>query len=74
MTLDASDKQTEARRQLSAAGIPIGSNFHALRTDQVSALLAEADLCRYRASKSANGSRGRYFHDMLQRRATRKES
>lgn len=53
-------------------GIPEGADFHALRHEQVGKLLEAADRAKYRAPKNANGSRARYFHDLLQRRAQRK--
>lgn len=49
--------------------IPIGADFHALAASQVEKLLAEADRTRYQKPKLANGSRARYFHDLLQRQA-----
>jgi len=59
----------DARMILSALKIPTGADFHALKSSQVAALLKEADLAKYRKPKNANGSRARYFHDRLQRRA-----
>jgi hypothetical protein len=44
-------------------------SFHALPSSTVDALLTEADRVKYRRPKNANGSRGRYFHAYLQRRA-----
>jgi hypothetical protein len=44
-------------------------NFFALPSSTVDALLAEADRVKYRRPKNANGSRGRYFHAYLSRRA-----
>lgn len=44
-------------------------DFYTLSSIVVDALLAEADVMRYRAPKNANGSRGRYFHAYLERRA-----
>lgn len=58
---------------LHRAGIPRGGNFFALRQSDVSALLAEADAVKYRLPRNANGSRGRYFHDFVQRVAARKD-
>lgn len=44
-------------------------NFHALDSFIVESLLAEADRVKYRRPKNANGSRARYFHAYLTRRA-----
>lgn len=44
-------------------------DFHTLRSEQVDAILAEADRVRYQKPKNANGSRARYFYQLLQRRA-----
>lgn len=60
-----------ARAVLAACRIAIGQDFHTLRSEQVDALLAEADRVRYQRPAHANGSRGRYFHDRLQRLAAR---
>ena len=46
-------------------------DFHALPSANVEALLDYADEYRYRKPKTANGSRVRYFHAMLQRRAAK---
>jgi hypothetical protein len=58
-----------ARAILANCAVPIGADFHTLPSHKVDSLLAWADKQRYRKSKAANGSRARYFHDMLQRRA-----
>ena len=58
-----------ARETLCACGVAIGADYHTLRSAHVEALLAEADRVRYRKPAGANGSRARYFHDLLQRRA-----
>lgn len=60
-----------ARVVLQNCGIPHGADFHALSSSKVDSLLAWADQCRYRKPRHANGSRARYFHDMLQRNACR---
>ena len=65
---------TQAHETLQRAGVPVGADFHTLSSSQVEALLAEADRVKYRKPRNANGSRGRYFHDLLQRRAARKEA
>jgi len=56
---------------LNMCRIPLGADFHTLTVAQVAALDDEADRVRYRKPKTANGSRCRYFHDLLQRRARR---
>ncbi len=65
------DQRLAARSILSAASVPVLADFHTLSSEQVERLLAEADMWHYRKPKNANGSRARYFHDMLQRRARR---
>lgn len=54
---------------LQDCGIDKGADFHKLRSEQVTALLREADRVRYRTPPHANGSRARCFHEHLQRRA-----
>ena len=61
----------EARQLLRLCGIERGADYHALESSKVDALISAADAMRYRKPRNANGSRGRYFHAMLQRRATR---
>lgn len=67
-------ERVNARETLTAFGIAVGQDFHTLSAQQVEALLAEADRARYQRPRNANGSRARYFHDRLQRRAQRKEN
>lgn len=50
-----------------------GRDYHALDSDAVESLLAEANRLGYRKPRNANGSRGRYFHAYLCRVAARKE-
>lgn len=64
-------ERTNARAVLAAAGVAVGQNFYTLDGAQIEALLEEADRVRYRNPKGANGSRGRYFHALLQRKAAR---
>ena len=59
----------EARTMLETCGVPIGAEYYALRSAQVDALIAMADKYRYCKPRNANGSRSRYFHEMLQRKA-----
>lgn len=58
-----------ARHTLWSCDVPMGADFHQLTSSQVDALLVYADAERYRAPKARNGSRARYYHAMLQRRA-----
>lgn len=44
-------------------------DFHALPSAAVESLLGEADSYGYRKPRNANGSRGRYWHAYLVRRA-----
>lgn len=46
-------------------------SFHALPSDVIASLIAEADERHYRAPRNANGSRARYFHAFLERVAAR---
>jgi hypothetical protein len=54
---------------LNRCNVPVGADFHTLSSSQVEALLVQADRLRYRKPANANGSRGRYFHAYLQRKA-----
>ena len=63
----------EARETLARCRVPLGADFFTLSTTQVMDLLAEAVRHKYHKPKNANGSRGRYFHARLQRRAQRIE-
>ena len=56
---------------LKELGIPRGENFHVLRSSKVDELLDVARKYGYQKPKNANGSRGRYFHDYLQRACRR---
>lgn len=62
-------ERTNARATLEWCRIPLGVDYHTLRTEQVEALLTCANLARYQKPRGANGSRSRYFHDLMQRRA-----
>jgi hypothetical protein len=62
-------ERVNARAVLAAANVALGQNFFTLRQAQVDVILAEADRVRYHKPKSANGSRGRYFYALLQKRA-----
>ena len=58
-----------AREILNSIGASLDQDFHTLSSSQVEALLEWADRVRYRKPKNANGSRGRYFYQLVQRRA-----
>ncbi len=59
----------EARSILAECGIPIGEDYYVLSSDVVDRLLRHADAEGYEKPRNANGSRARYFHERLQRRA-----
>ena len=61
----------DARNTLHRLGLTARHDFHALRSEVVDAILAEADRAKYRKPRNANGSRARYFHALLVRRAAR---
>jgi hypothetical protein len=61
--------RSNAREVLRGARIALGQDYHTLSSEQVDSILVEADRVKYRKPPNANGSRGRYFHDLLQRRA-----
>lgn len=61
-----------ARATLDWCRIPVGTDFHTLSVAQKDRLEKSADQARYRKPASANGSRLRYFHDLLQRQASLK--
>ena len=63
------DQAQEILRRIGCSAMP---NFFRLSSSEVEALLAEADLVKYRKPSGANGSRGRYFYGYLTRTA-RKE-
>ena len=53
--------------------IPLDVDFHALNWGVVDSIIAAAGERKYRAPKNANGSRARYFHAYLVRRANSKK-
>lgn len=61
--------RVDALATLALCKIHVGADFMTLTGAQVEALAGQADIRRYQKPKGANGSRLRYFHDMLQRRA-----
>jgi hypothetical protein len=64
-------KSNIARGILQACNVELGADFHALSSSAVESLLRWADHYKYRKPKDANGSRARYFHALLQRRAAK---
>lgn len=60
-----------AREILQSCGVPVGADYHTLDSSQVDAIVAAAARAKYRKPRNANGSRGRYYHDRLQRQAQR---
>lgn len=62
-------ERINARAVLAGARIALGQDGDTLTRDQVDQILVEADRVHYQTPKDANGSRGRYFHALLQRRA-----
>jgi hypothetical protein len=69
MTITPNERRAYALFTLRNLNIAIGEDFHVLSSTQVDGLLAAADQTKYRKPKDANGSRARYFHALLQRRA-----
>jgi hypothetical protein len=67
---DKEEARTHARAVLSTIHARIGQDYHTLSTFQVEQLLKEADAAKYRKPRNANGSRARYFYQLMQRRAT----
>lgn len=48
--------------------IELGKNFYTLSASEVCKVLDAADFVRYRKPRNANGSRGRYFYALLNRK------
>lgn len=63
----------KARIILANCGIKLGTDFYTLPAHRVDYLLQWARSTRYRQPRNANGSRARYFHEYLQRRASKGE-
>ena len=59
----------QATNILRLCGIKPDTDFHALASIHVDFLIHAANNLRYRKPRNANGSRARYFHAYLQRRA-----
>ena len=60
--------KAEAQNILDDCGIGHNVDFYALNNTQVIRLVEEAKRHSYFAPKNANGSRGRYFCEYLQRK------
>lgn len=60
---------TTAYDILQACGIPLNEDFHRLSSETVLKLLDYAKAHKYRTPRNANGSRGRYFHAYVNRKA-----
>jgi len=63
-----------ARSIASANHIDLKADFHQLDSAAVERVLIAADEYRYRKPMNANGSRARYFFEMLSRTARRAEA
>lgn len=61
--------RTDARAILASINASPGQDFHTLTPFQVSTLVELADVRRYQKPRNANGSRARYFYQLVQRRA-----
>lgn len=68
-----SHRINDARMILRDCGVALGADYHALSSDVVDSLATWADKQGYRKPRNANGSRARYYHAMLQRRARCKD-
>lgn len=69
ITHETAQVTINAREALRACHVPFHADFHTLSSAQVDALITEANRVKYRRPKNANGSRARYFHNRLQRKA-----
>lgn len=58
-----------SREILKGINAHVGQDFHTLSSSQVDKLLEVANRERYRKPPQANGSRARYFYELVQRRA-----
>ncbi len=59
----------EAKSLAAKFSVPLGRNFFTLTSFEVGCVLDGADARKYRKPKNANGSRGRYFYEYLNRTA-----
>lgn len=60
----------EARAFLQNINAHIGQDYHTLTSSQVDLVLEAAVRFKYQKPKNANGSRARYFYNLMQRRAS----
>lgn len=65
----AAVRRASACAVLDSCQINPSRDFFTLSPSEVSCLLEWANVWKYRKPKNANGSRGRYFYALLQRRA-----
>jgi len=63
------EQQQDSLEILANINASVRQDFHTLSSTQVCKLLEVADIRKYRKPKHANGSRGRYFYALVQRRA-----
>ena len=61
------EKMQDAIKRLTALGVDLYTDFHALPAIHVCAVLSEAIRYGYQVPKNANGSRARYFYAFVQR-------
>lgn len=67
--IDPDVLRSNARAILALCRVSADADFYTLSASQVNALLTHADAERYRRPINANGSRGRYYFQRLQRLA-----
>lgn len=61
--------RVDARAFFQNVNIRPDQDFHTLSSAQVDLILKAADAAKYRKPKNANGSRARYFFQLMQRMA-----
>jgi hypothetical protein len=61
-----------AFRILNECGISKGTDFYALRFENIAALVRAAKARGYKAPRNRNGSTGRYFYEYVNRAANKK--
>jgi hypothetical protein len=66
---NSNDQRAHALFILHSLNIALGQDFHTLNASNVIDILEFADKAKYRKPKNANGSRARYYFNLLQRRA-----
>ena len=59
----------DAMQILNTIDAAIGQDFHTLSSSQIDSLLEIAKSRRYQPPANRNGSKARYFYQMIQRRA-----